>query len=187
MKNNDKGQNVSSIRVETQKLDSLVDLVSEMTIGIAQLNQIAIEKSYIQDRNMHIALENIKRFSREMQEQVMRIRMVPIEGTFNRYFRIVRDLSRELNKKIKLEISGGETELDKNVIEKLGDPLKHLIRNSVDHGIEPPEERVRKGKPEEGLIRLRAYQQEGSIYIEVCDDGGGIDTDKLCEIALRKN
>ncbi len=177
---------VSTIRVDTEKLDKLVNLVSEMVIGVARLNQIATSGQYIKNRDLRGTMENLVRFSRDLQEQVMRVRMIPVEGTFNRFYRVVRDLARELNKKIRIEMYGIETELDKNVIEQLGDPLKHLIRNSVDHGIESPETRRKKGKPDEGVIKLKAYQQEGSIIIEISDDGAGINREIVYKKALER-
>jgi two-component system chemotaxis sensor kinase CheA len=165
-----------TIRVDTDKLDKLVNLVGELAIGVARVNQLTDQD---QDSPNHSelagAVEMLDHISRDLQEQVMRARMIPVEGTFNRFQRVVRDLASELGKAIRLETSGSETELDKNVIEQIADPLKHLIRNSADHGLEPPEERLAAGKPETGAISLRAYQQEGQIIIEVADDGRGID------------
>ena len=123
---------------------------------------------------------------RELQDQVMNIRMVPIKGAFLPLQRIVRDYSVKSGKKIKLEISGGETELDKTVSEKLGGPLKHLIRNAMDHGIELQEERVKNGKTPEGKIELKAFHSEGHVFIEVQDDGAGIDAEKIKDIARCK-
>ncbi len=172
----------STIRVETEKLDKLMNLVGELVIGVARVSQLARGG----DEEMAGAVEALEHISRDLQEQVMRVRMIPVEGTFKRFQRVVRDLAAELGKKIRLEMSGTETELDKNVIEQIVDPLKHLIRNSADHGIEPPEERVRLGKPEEGTIWLRAYQREGKIVIEVADDGRGIDVNKVYAKAVER-
>ncbi|RMF58563.1 MAG: chemotaxis protein CheA, partial [Calditrichaeota bacterium] len=122
----------------------------------------------------------------ELQNAVMKIRMVPIGMIFNRFPRLVRDISREFSKKIELEILGADTELDKSVIEEIGDPLVHLVRNSADHGIEPPEERLKKGKPEQGIIRLSAEHEGEHIIIRVQDDGRGIDPEKILETAIRK-
>jgi len=116
----------------------------------------------------------------------MRVRMVPVEGTFNRFRRVVRDLSFELGKKIEIKMSGTETELDKNVIEQISDPLKHMIRNSIDHGIEMPEERRQIGKAEIGVIWLKAFQREGNIFIEISDDGKGIDKKSVLAKAIEK-
>ncbi len=178
---------VATIRVDTDKLDKLVNLVGEMVISVARMSQLVSEAS--QDNRgsgLINASSALERISRDLQEQVMRVRMVPVEGTFNRFRRVVRDLAFDQGKKIELRMSGTETELDKNVIEQIGDPLKHMIRNSIDHGIEPPEERRAKGKSETGVIWLKAYQQEGNIYIEITDDGRGINKDKVLQKAIAK-
>ena len=173
----------ATIRVETDKLDKLVNLVGELVIGVARVNQISEGDS---NSEMASAVEALDHISRDLQEQVMRVRMIPVEGTFNRFQRVVRDLASEMGKKIHLEMSGTETELDKNVIEQIADPLKHLIRNSADHGLETPQERAALGKPETGTIWLRAYQQEGKIIIEVADDGRGIDKNKVANKAIER-
>ena len=165
-----------TIRVDTGKLDRLVNLVGEMVIGIARINQLVSEK-YLKDRDLNDASEHLDRISRYVQEQVMKARMVPIEGTFRRFQRTVRDTARELDKRINLFMTGSDTELDKTLIEQIDAPLKHLIRNAVDHGI---------GSPEEGSIWLRAYQQEGKIVIEVEDDGKGIDKRAILKKAKEK-
>ncbi|HNY64530.1 MAG TPA: chemotaxis protein CheA [Deltaproteobacteria bacterium] len=177
----------ATIRVDTDKLDKLVNLVGEMVISVARMSQLASEVDHSSiSRPLQGASAALERISRELQEQVMRVRMVPVEGTFNRFRRIVRDLSFEIGKKIDLKMSGTETELDKNVIEQIGDPLKHMIRNSIDHGIESPEERRRLGKPAEGTIWLKAFQREGNIYIEISDDGRGINKAKVLEKAIER-
>jgi len=177
----------STIRVDTEKLDKLVNLVGEMVISVARMSQLASEfEENTGSRSLQGASASLERISRELQEQVMRVRMVPVEGTFNRFRRVVRDMSFELGKKIEIKMSGTDTELDKNVIEQIGDPLKHMIRNSIDHGIESPEERKRLGKPAEGTIWLKAFQREGNIFIEISDDGKGIDTEKVLEKAIEK-
>lgn len=174
-----------TIRVDTEKLDKLVNLVGEMVIGIARINQIVSEQ-YLKDRDLNDAAEHLDRISRYVQEQVMKARMVPIEGTFRRFQRVVRDTARELDKKINLFMTGSDTELDKTLIEQIDAPLKHLIRNAVDHGIGSPEERIASGKPVEGSIWLRAYQKEGKIVIEVEDDGKGIDKRSILKKAKAK-
>ena len=174
-----------TIRVDTGKLDKLVNLVGEMVIGIARINQLVSER-YLKDRDLNDASEHLDRISRYVQEQVMKARMVPIEGTFRRFQRIVRDTARELEKKINLFMTGSDTELDKTLIEQIDAPLKHLIRNAVDHGIGSPEERIVSGKPVEGSIWLRAYQKEGKIVIEVEDDGKGIDKRSILKKAREK-
>lgn len=173
----------ASIRVETDKLDKLVNLVGELVIAAARVNQIASE---VHSQELSQAVESLGHISRDLQEQVMRVRMIAVEGTFTRFQRVVRDLASELGKKMRLEMSGTETELDKNVIEQIADPLKHLIRNSADHGLERPEERLAAGKPEQGTIWLKAYQQEGKIIIEVADDGAGINRDKVLAKAIER-
>ena len=174
---------MATIRVETDKLDKLVNLVGELVIGVARVNQIAGSEA---SDELGGAVEALDHISRDLQEQVMRVRMIPVEGTFQRFQRVVRDLAAELGKKIRLSMSGTETELDKNVIEQIADPLKHLIRNSADHGVETPEERIAAGKSERGTIWLMAYQQEGKIIIEVKDDGRGIDREKILQKAIEK-
>lgn len=177
----------STIRVDTDKLDKLVNLVGEMVISVARMSQLAGEiEDAGESRSMQGATASLERISRDIQEQIMRVRMVPVESTFNRFRRVVRDMSFELGKKIEIKMSGTETELDKNVIEQIGDPLKHMIRNSIDHGIEMPQERKRLGKPEEGTIWLKAFQREGNIFIEITDDGKGIDKQKVLEKAFDK-
>ena len=169
----------STLRVDTGKLDKLVNLVGEMVIGVARMSQTVQSGPLAHNRDMNDTLDHLERISRDVQEQVMRVRMVPVEATFRRFQRVVRDIAGDLSKKINLYLSGIETEIDKTVVEHLDDPLKHLIRNAVDHGIESPEDRVKRGKPADGSVWLRAYQQEGKIIIEVEDDGSGIDRDRL--------
>lgn len=169
----------STLRVDTGKLDKLVNLVGEMVIGVARMSQTVQSGPLAHNRDMNDTLDHLERISRDVQEQVMRVRMVPVEATFRRFQRVVRDIAGDLGKKINLYLSGIETEIDKTVVEHLDDPLKHLIRNAVDHGIESPEDRVKRGKPADGSVWLRAYQQEGKIIIEVEDDGSGIDRDRL--------
>jgi two-component system, chemotaxis family, sensor kinase CheA len=174
-----------TIRVDAYKLDRLVNLVGELVIGIARVNQIVTENHY-KNRELTDASEHLERISRYIQDQVMKTRMIPIEGTFRNFQRVVRDMAGELNKKIKLFLAGSETELDKTLIEQIDAPLKHLIRNSIDHGIGSPEERLSSGKPVEGSIWMRAYQQEGKIIIEVEDDGKGIDKKEVLKKASER-
>lgn len=177
----------STIRVDTDKLDKLVNLVGEMVISVARMSQCASDiLDTALSRSLQGAISALERISRDLQEQVMRVRMVPVEGTFNRFRRVVRDLSFELGKKIEIKMSGTETELDKNVIEQISDPLKHMIRNSIDHGIEMPEERRQIGKAEIGVIWLKAFQREGNIFIEISDDGKGIDKKSVLAKAIEK-
>lgn len=173
----------ATIRVDTDKLDKLVNLVGELVIGVARVSQIS-SIGNDSGRDLLGAVESLDHISRELQEQVMRVRMIPVESTFTRFVRVVRDLSNELHKNVKLVMSGTETELDKNVIEQITDPLKHLIRNAVDHGMETPEERTAAGKDPQGTIWLRAFQREGSIIIEVADDGHGINRQRVLDKAI---
>ncbi|MBS3910187.1 MAG: chemotaxis protein CheA [Actinobacteria bacterium] len=179
-------QKATTIRVDTEKLDKLVNLVGEMVIAVARVDQQGLHESGNGKRTALGALEMLQRISRDLQEQVMRVRMIPVEGLFSRFHRVVRDLATAEGKHARLLLSGTETELDKNVIEQLSDPLKHLIRNSVDHGIESSSERRKAGKPEEAVVKLLAYQQEGNIIIEVFDDGRGIDSEAIMEKAVEK-
>ena len=167
----------TSIRVSTEKVDGLINLVGELVISQAMVNQAV--SSLAMTPQLEEALMVVQRSTRELQEQVMAIRMLPIGTVFNRFPRLVHDLTMKLGKRARLEIEGAETELDKSVIEQLGDPLTHLIRNSIDHGIEDPEQRALAGKPEEGVITLRAYHEGGTVVIEVADDGKGLDRDRI--------
>ena len=168
-----------TVRVDTKKLDSLMNLLGEIVIGQSGLARIADELPEEQGFRLKNALYGIDRTTREFQEQIMSIRMIPVGPTFEQFRRFVRDKALDLGKEIKLEIFGEETELDKTVIEKISDPLKHMIRNAIDHGIEDPGERERMGKTREGCIRLNAYHQEGNVFIEVTDDGSGLDRNKI--------
>ncbi|MBN1495951.1 MAG: chemotaxis protein CheA [Spirochaetes bacterium] len=168
-----------TVRVDTRKLDSLMNLLGEIVIGQSAIARVADELPEEQGFMLKNALYGLDRTTREFQEQIMAIRMIPIGATFEQFRRFVRDTARDIGKEIRLEIFGEETELDKTVIEKISDPLKHMIRNAVDHGIEDPAERERKGKSREGRIRLNAYHQEGNMFIEVTDDGAGLDVGKI--------
>ncbi len=169
----------SSIRVDTEKVDDLIDMVGELVITQSMLSQIG--KEFSQDRleELQDGLAQLERNTRELQEKVMRIRMVPISFAYSRLPRIVHDTSRGLGKAVDFQMEGEQTELDKTVMEKIIDPLVHLVRNSVDHGIEAPEERRAAGKPETGQVTIDAYHKGGNIIIEIRDDGRGINRDKL--------
>ncbi len=175
----------STIRVTTDKLDKLVNVVGEMVINVARVNQL-VNTNGNRNQDLTSTVELLDMICRDIQEQVMRVRMLPIAGTFKKFQRVVRDIASGQGKEVELLMSGTETELDKNVIEQLEDPLKHLVRNSVDHGIEMPDEREATGKKKEGTIWLRAYQQEGCIFVEIEDDGGGIDKEAILKKALEK-
>jgi len=179
---NDSG---GSIRVGTDKVDALINMVGELVITQSMLSQMGNEFSIEKLEAMREGLAQLERNTRELQESVMRIRMLPISFSFQRFPRLVHDLSQKMGKKIDLKLSGEQTELDKTVMEKIGDPLVHLVRNSLDHGIEKPEVRVAAGKPETGVIHLNAYHQGGHIMIEISDDGAGLPRDKLLNKALK--
>jgi two-component system, chemotaxis family, sensor kinase CheA len=174
----------SSIRVPTEKVDALINLVGELVIAQAMVSQVATGMTGERLIQIQEALGMVVRSTRDLQERVMSIRMLPVGSVFNRFPRTVHDLALSLGKKVRLEISGADTELDKSVIERLGDPLTHLVRNSVDHGVELPEERVRCGKPEEGVVHLRAFHEGGNVVIEIADDGKGLDRDRIREKAV---
>ncbi len=175
-----------SIRVGIDKIDNLLNLVGELVITQAMLGQYARDDDgdNRRDAGFSDTLEQLTRNTRELQEACMQIRMLPVSVTFSRFPRLVHDLSSKLGKKIKLEISGEQTELDKTVLEKIGDPLVHLIRNSLDHGIEPGQERIAAGKPEEGTVHVSASHEAGNIVIRVQDDGGGLNGDKILAKAI---
>jgi two-component system chemotaxis sensor kinase CheA len=176
-------QIASTIRVKTEKLDKLINLIGEMVISVSRISMIAQEVGH---KDIIHSTSELNRISRDLQEQIMMVRMVPLESTFKRFYRVVRDLANSQKKSIDLHISGEETELDKTMIEQIADPLKHMVRNSVDHGIEESRERVKVGKPEKGNIWLRAYQEEGNVIIEIEDDGKGIDSEVIYKKAVSK-
>jgi two-component system chemotaxis sensor kinase CheA len=178
----------SSIRVETDKIDALINRVGELVITQAMLGQVGDELAEIvagaELERLQAGLDQLERNTRDLQEDVMRVRMLPISFVFNRFPRLVHDVSGKLGKKVDLVITGEQTEIDKTVMEKLGDPMVHLIRNSLDHGLETPEERVAAGKPETGRVQLDAYHQGGYIIIDIIDDGRGLNTQKIYQKAL---
>lgn len=165
-----------TVRVDIDRLDNLMNLVSELIIIKTRLEGIDIES---RDQNMTEAVEYLERITTSLHDAVMKVRMVPIERVFNRFPRMVRDLSKELNKEIVLNMTGEETELDRTVIDEIGEPLIHLIRNSIDHGIEDKEERIKYNKPVAGMVLLKAYQDGNSVVIEVEDDGKGINIENI--------
>ncbi len=179
-----------SIRVATEKVDRLVDLVGELVITqsmVAQTVHRLAAHGFSPERLAELteAVAQMDRHARDLEERVMAIRMLPIRTVFGRFSRVVRDLAQAQGKRVHFETRGDETELDKTVIERIADPLMHLVRNAVDHGIEPPEERRARGKPEAGSLVLSAYQQGGSIYIEVQDDGRGLDRERILRKAVQ--
>lgn len=172
-----------TIRVNIERLDILMNLFEELAIDRGRLLSIA---SDVNHGELNETVERMSRTMGDLQNIVLTMRMVPVETVFNRFPKMVRQLSRDLNKKIELNIVGAETELDRTVIDEIGDPLVHLIRNSVDHGIEMPEVRRAKGKPEEGTVELRAYHSGNYVFIEIEDDGAGIDRDRVLAKAISK-
>ena len=176
----------SSIRVSVGKVDNMVNLVGELVITQAMLAETVSKMDTASNENLINGLVQLERNTRDLQESVMSVRMMPISLVFSRFQRVVRDSAGKLNKKVQLKIVGEGTELDKGLIEKVSDPLTHLVRNSLDHGIEPPEERIAKGKNPLGTITLRAAHQGGNIVIEVSDDGAGLNRERIIAKAREK-
>lgn len=176
-----------SIRVGTDKIDSLINMVGELVITQAMLNELGEAESIDQAKlaALREGLAQLSHNTRDLQESVMRIRMLPISFVFSRFPRLVRDISQKLHKHVELKLIGEQTELDKTVMEKISDPMVHLVRNSLDHGLETPEERVAAGKDESGTVTLNAYHQGGNIVIEIIDDGRGLNTTKIKEKAIK--
>ena len=168
------------VRVDAQKLDKLVTLVGELVISGAKVSTLASNRD---DDELIESVEDMTLALEDMRETALGLRMVPIANTFNRFHRVVRDTAKQLEKQIRLEIYGGDTELDKTVIERIGDPLTHLIRNSMDHGVELPHERLQAGKSEEAVIQLKAYHETGTIVIEINDDGRGLNAERIQQLA----
>lgn len=178
-----------SVRVDIDKLDTLMNLVSELIIaknGLVSINNSASENSTVGRQNFNEQIEYLERVTTSLHESVMNVRMVPIETVVNRFPRMIRDLSKKLDKKMELYMTGEETELDRTVIDEIGDPLMHLLRNSADHGLEHADVRAQRGKPEVGTIFLNAYQDGNNVVIEVGDDGNGIDVEKVRNKAIEK-
>jgi two-component system, chemotaxis family, sensor kinase CheA len=169
----------TSIRVSVEKVDQLINLVGELVITQAMLLQTAVQMQDAVPERLLAGLAQLERNTRDMQESVMSIRMLPISFVFSRFPRVVRDLSHKLGKQVELKTAGENTELDKGLIERIADPLTHLIRNSLDHGIEMPEQRVAAGKGAVGTITLKAYHQGGNVVIEVGDDGAGLNRQRI--------
>ena len=175
-----------SVRVDIEKLDVLMNLVSELIIAKNGLVASNAAEQLQHSQSFNEQIEYLERVTTNLHESVMNVRMVPIETVVNRFPRMIRDLSKKLNKKMELYMSGEDTELDRTVIDEIGDPLMHLLRNSADHGLESPELRKKLGKPETGSIFLDAYQDGNNVVIEVRDDGSGIDVDKVRNKAIEK-
>ncbi|WP_276352482.1 chemotaxis protein CheA [Cohnella caldifontis] len=172
-----------TIRVDIERLDSLMNLFSELLIDRVRLEQLATE---VRRNDLTETVEHMARVSGDLQNIVLKLRMVPVDTVFNRFPRMVRDLAKSLNKKVDLVVTGAETELDRTVIDEIGDPLVHLIRNSVDHGVEPIQDRQQAGKPETGTVHLRAFHSGNHVFIEIEDDGRGINRPKVLETAIKR-
>ncbi|WP_367990488.1 chemotaxis protein CheA [Vibrio sp. NTOU-M3] len=177
---------VSSIRVDIDKVDGLINLVGELVITQSMLTEIGNDFTIDKLEKLKAGLAQLLQNSKDLQENVLNIRMLPMSFAFSRFPRLVRDLSGRLEKQVDLQIKGEQTELDKTVLERIVDPLVHLVRNGIDHGIEQPEQRLNQGKPEQGTIELNAFHQGGSIVIEVKDDGAGLNCETLWNKALEK-
>lgn len=173
-----------TIRINIDRLDALMNLFEELVIDRGRLEQISAD---LQHNELRETVERMTRISGDLQSIILNMRMVPVDQVFNRFPRMIRQLSRDLNKRIDLRVVGAETELDRTVIDEIGDPLVHLIRNALDHGIESPENRIAKGKSATGSLELKAYHSGNHVFIEISDDGGGINRDKVIEKAIGNN
>jgi two-component system chemotaxis sensor kinase CheA len=176
----------TSIRVSVEKVDQMINLVGELVITQAMLAETASRLDPVVNESLLNGLAQLERNTRDLQESVMSVRMMPINFVFSRFPRVVRDLAGKLNKQVQLKTVGEGTELDKGLIEKISDPLTHLVRNSLDHGVEMPDERIAKGKDPQGTITLRAAHQGGNIVIEVADDGAGLNRERILAKAREK-
>ncbi|TCI27418.1 chemotaxis protein CheA [Exiguobacterium sp. SH3S2] len=172
-----------TIRVNLERIDRLMNLFEEFIIDRGRLERLADE---VGQPELNETVEKIKRGTNELQSLVLTLRMMPIEQVFNRFPRMVRSVAKDIHKKVQLDISGADTELDRTVIDEIGDPLVHLIRNAIDHGIELPDKRVQAGKPQQGRLALRAYHGGNRVFIEIEDDGAGINVDKVRSKALER-
>ena len=177
----------SSVRVDVELLDSLMRLVGELVLARNQLvSRLDDAKDTSKDSSLARSAQRLSLVTSELQEQVMKTRMQPVDSVWSKMPRVVRDLAKTCGRQVRLEMDGRETELDRSVLEAIKDPLTHLVRNAVDHGIEPPEARKAAGKPAEGILRLRAYHEAGQVHLEIIDDGAGIDPQKIANKALER-
>src|SRR5690625_2559558 len=172
-----------TIRVNMERLDTLMNLFEELVIDRGRLEQISIDLNHSE---LQDTVEKMSRVSSDLQHIILQMRMVPIDTVFSRFPRMIRQLAKDLQKEIELEIIGSETELDRTVIDEIGDPLVHLIRNAIDHGLENPAERIKQGKPEQGKVTLEAYHSGNHVFIEISDDGAGINEEKVRKKAIEK-
>jgi len=180
------GAESSSVRVSIDKIDGLINLVGELVITQSMLDTFREGVDASRLALLEQGLAQLARHTRELQESVMGIRMLPIASVFNRFPRMVRDISHKLGKQVRLEMVGEHTELDKTVLEKIGDPLVHLVRNAIDHGLETPDRRLAAGKPEVGTLQLQAFHRGGSIVVEVIDDGAGLNSKAIVAKAQQR-
>ncbi|MEJ5260276.1 MAG: chemotaxis protein CheA [Anaerohalosphaeraceae bacterium] len=174
-----------TIKVSTKRLDDLINMTGELAVAQLMISE-EVSKTCHTDSDLYRKVASQSKIVRDLQELSMSMRMIPMQGAFQKMARLVRDLSQKAGKPINFQTSGEETELDRTIVDKITDPLIHMVRNSIDHGIEPPEERVKKGKSPQGLLRLSAYHQAGSIVIEIEDDGRGLNAEKIRKKALEK-
>jgi two-component system chemotaxis sensor kinase CheA len=179
-------QSPAYVKVDTQKLDNMIDMVGELVINQAMLNQEVAGIVSADNRKLYSSITQLTRITSEIQRISMSMRMIPIKQTFQKMVRLVRDLAKKSGKQIGLKMLGEETEIDRNMVDEIYDPLVHLVRNSCDHGLEPPEERRKRGKAEKGLVTLNAYHKGGNIVIEIKDDGRGLNRDKIIKKAVEK-
>lgn len=177
------GRESSLIKVDSRKLDELIDAVGELVIRSASCHAHPVIRA---NSALTELMEGVGGLVAQIRDRALNLRMVPIGEVFHRFPRVVRDVCQELGKRIDLQISGADTELDKSMVEKLTDPLLHIVRNAMDHGIEPVADRVATGKPEQGILRLNAYHQSGAVVIEISDDGRGLDTAKILRKAVER-
>lgn len=180
------GGESGSIRVGIDKVDALIDMMGELVITQSMLSDIGTNFELSQLERLREGLAQLERNTRELQDSVMRIRMLPIGSVFNRFPRLVRDLERKLGKQVKLELHGEHTELDKTVLEKIGDPMVHLVRNAIDHGLELPAQRRAAGKPETGTLTLDAHHEGGNIIVRISDDGVGLNHERIRAKAVER-
>jgi len=180
------GQESTSIRVNIDKVDNLVNLVGELVITQSMLSRFTGDIKLSDIEQLKKGIETLERNTHDLQEQAMNIRMLPIDFVFQRLPRLVRDLCESLGKLAELKISGSTTEIDKTVLEKIADPLVHLVRNALDHGIETPSERIAAGKPEAGIVELNAFHEGGNIIIHIKDDGAGLKTERILAEAKQR-
>jgi two-component system chemotaxis sensor kinase CheA len=173
----------TTVRVDSERLDQLMHLMGELVVQRTRLEAIAAGAGV---PGLSQAVQDLARSSQALQAMVMQVRMIPVEAVFLRFPRLVRDISTKLGKKVELTLTGQDTELDRSVVEALGDPLVHLVRNALDHGLEPPEERLAAGKPETGAIEISARHAGGSVLIAVRDDGRGIDPARVAAVAVKR-